>query len=385
MIYKIPTHWLQLTYRKARLLVSILGVASAAILMFVQLGFRDGLFETSISIHKHLKADLVLLHSKTEYFEGMKEFPLRFLYLVSSIDGVESVSPFYYSEGNFKNPENAKTKPITVYAFTPEKPVFNLPEVNQQLNVLTKAKTVLFDRLSRSEYGPISLEFLGREFLTTELSNRRIRIGGLFSLGSGVLASDGTLIMSDLNYSKILDKPLEKVHMGLLQLEPGIEPESVVQKLSLQIPENLKLMTLEKFMEEEKKYWIRSTPIGFIFNAGTVIGCFFGGIIVYQILYTQISDNLYVYAIFKAVGYSNHYLVTTVMKQSFLMCVMGYIPGFLTCLYLYNFIGGATRMPITMTLSRAGLVFFLTAAMCSFAGIISINKLRSANPADLFR
>ena len=54
---KIPLAWLLLTRQPLRLAVAIAGISFAGILMFMQLGFRDGLFDTSVTIHKLLDAD----------------------------------------------------------------------------------------------------------------------------------------------------------------------------------------------------------------------------------------------------------------------------------------------------------------------------------------
>ena len=385
MITRTPVSWLQLIHRKTRLVVTIFGVTFAVLLMFMQLGFRDGLFEDSITLHKILQADLVLLHSKSEYFFGMEAFPRRHLYQVSAINGVESVSPFYFYVGQFKNPNNFVTRPIAVFAFRPDRPVFDLPEINQNLDPIKQGNTFLFDRLSRSEYGPIVSEFEKNGAINTELSKRKIKIGGLVSIGGGVMSADGIIITSDSNYSRILNQPLEKVHLGLVKLEPGIDSESIIEKISAKLPKNVKVLTRQKFMELEKEFWAKSTPIGFIFNFGTLIGFIFGGVIVYQILYTQISDNLYIYAIFKAIGYANAYLVGIVLQQAFLMSVIGYIPGLALCMYLYDFVQDATRLPMIMTFSRALIVLLLAIAMCSIAGILAMSKLRSADPAELFR
>lgn len=384
MMNKTPVAWLQLTHQKSRLAVTILGVTFAVFLMFMQLGFRDGLFEDSTTLHKALNADLVLLHSKTDHFFGMRPFPRRYLYSISGIDGVASVNPFYYADGEFKNPNTSATKSIAICSFKPDKTVFNLPEINQNIDIIKQPNTVLFDQLSRPEYGPIAAEFGRESALTTELSNRRIRIGGLFSLGGGVMAEDGLIITSDLNYSRILDAPLEKVHLGIIRIEPGFEPRKVIETISKRLPEDVQLITLSDFMEMEKEYWAGSTPIGFIFNLGTLIGLIFGGVIVYQILYTQISDNLYIYATFKAIGYANTYLVGVVLQQACMMSVMGYLPGLFFCLYLYDFVQDATRLPMFMTFGRAVTVLCLTIFMCSTAGLLAMNKLRSADPADLF-
>ena len=384
MNFRTPISWLQLTHQKSRLLVTILGVTFAVMLMFMQIGFRDGLYEDAINIHKILKTDLVLLNSQSEYFFDLRAFSRRRLYDVSVLSGVASVSPFYFSGGELKNTDTFAANFISVLAFRPDRPVFNLPEVNQQLDIIERSGVFLFDRLSSLRYGSIASEFENKGAVITELSQRKIKIGGLFSLGGGVMSTEGLLITSDLNYSQILGEPLEKVHIGLIELESGIEPEKIIKNISEVLPKDMKVLTLERFMELEKKYWATSTPIGFIFNLGTIIGCIFGGIVVYQILYTQISDNLYIYATFKAIGYGNSYLVGIVLQQAFLMSIMGYIPGLAICMYIYKFIQDSIRLPMIMTFDRVVIVLFLTIAMCSLAGLLAIRKLQSADPAELF-
>jgi len=49
---------------------------------------------------------------------------------------------------------------------------------------------------------------------------------------------------------------------------------------------------VEQFKELELIYWRSATPIGIIFTAGTVVGFFIGFIVVYQILYTDVTNHL---------------------------------------------------------------------------------------------
>ena len=381
---KTPIAWLQLTYRKTRLLVTTIGVTFAVLLMFIQLGFRDGLFEDAVTIHKTLQADLVLIHADTERFFEMQPFPRRYLYNISAINGIASVNPFYFGIGNLKNPETFVSRPIAVCAFMPDKPVLNLPEVNQQTEIIKRHNTVLFDRLSRPDYGLIAASFAPSGTVSIELSNHQTKIGGLFSLGGGVMSAGGLVITSDLNFSQIFNQPLEKVSMGVIKLQPGVDAKDIIKEASKNLSPDVKIMTLAEFMQLEKEVLAQSTPIGFIFNMGTVIGCVFGGIIVYQILFTQISDSLYIYATFKAIGYANVFLIKVVLQQAILMSLIGYIPGFSFCLYIYNFVQDSTRLPMNMTFQRALIVMVLTIIMCSLAGLLAMNKLHSADPAELF-
>lgn len=384
MSAKTPIAWLQLIHRKVRLLVSITGVTFAVMLMFIQLGFRDGLFEDTVTFHKKIDADLVLVHRDTTRFFDMKMFPRRYLYNISAVNEIASVNPFYFSLTDFKNPETFVKRQIAIAGFKPDQPVFNIPEVNQQVEVLKLANTVLFDRLSRIEFGQIAANLEQHKEVVTEISNRLIKVKGLFSLGGGVITVDGALITSDLNFSNILNSPLEKVSMGVIKLQPGVSAQSVINKISKQLPQDVKLISLQDFIKIEKDSLADSSPIGFIFNIGTVIGFVFGSIIVYQILYTQICDSLFIYATFKAIGYANLYLVKIVLQQGFLMSFIGYIPGWFFCLYLYSFVQEATRLPISMTITRSITVMLLTIIMCSIAGMLAMSKLRSADPAELF-
>ncbi len=105
---------------------------------------------------------------------------------------------------------------------------------------------------------------------------------------------------------------------------------------------------------------------------------------VYQILYSDVADHLPEYATLKAIGYSDRYLLGVLLQEALLLAVLGYIPGFLISIALYQLTYIATLLPIGMTLSRAITVFLLTVAMCSFSGAVAMRKLQSADPADVF-
>lgn len=382
--------WLQLSHQKSRLIVSIIGVTFSVALMFITLGLKEGLFEDSVTIHKTLQADLVILSSNFQSFWTIhtNPFPRRILYNISAIKGIVSANPFYVGFAGFKNPDLSTKKNIGVVAFNPDKPAFNLREINQQLSIIKTADTFLFDRLSRPEYGPIVDKFKKLEkpgSVITELSDIRIKIGGFFSIGGGVFSADGLLITSDLNYSRLFSRPLEKVHLGLVVLEAGISPEVMIKKVAQRLPYQVKVVTKEEFLNMEKDYWDRATPIGVIFKMLSLVGFVFGGVIVYQIMFTQISDYLSVYATFKAMGYTNKYIIILVLQEAFLMSIIGYIPGLFGSLYLYDFIQQQTRLPMTFTLSKTLSVLLLTIMMCFLAALMSVIKLRDADPADLFK
>lgn len=58
MMLAIPIAWLQLTRQRVRFLVTLAGIAFVAILLFMQLGFQDALFESAVKVHRSLQGDI---------------------------------------------------------------------------------------------------------------------------------------------------------------------------------------------------------------------------------------------------------------------------------------------------------------------------------------
>ena len=83
-------------------------------------------------------------------------------------------------------------------------------------------------------------------------------------------------------------------------------------------------------------------------------------------------------------GYSDRYLLGILIQESIILAILGYIPGFLISLGLYQIAAAAILMPIGMKIERAIFVLAITFAMCSMSGAIAMQKLRSADPADVF-
>ncbi|QLE45889.1 FtsX-like permease family protein (plasmid) [Nostoc sp. C052] len=390
MFPPISLAWLQLNHKKSRLIISIIGVAFSVALMFTTTGLKDALFEDSVTIHKTLQADLVILSADFQSFWTIhtNPFPRRIIYSLSAINGIVSVNPFYVAFAGFKNPDLKTKKNIGVVAFNPDKPTFNLTEVNQQISVIRNDETFLFDRLSRPEYGEIVDKFKALKkpgSVVTELLDNQIKIGGFFSIGGGVFSADGLLITSDLNYANIFNRPIEKVHLGLITITPGVSPEEMIDKINQKLSYQVKVITKAEFIKLEKLYWQKATPIGIIFNILSLVGFIFGAVIVYQIIFTQISDYISIYATFKAIGYTNFYIIALVLQESFLISIIGYIPGLLVSLGLYKYIQYNTRLPMILTIEKILTVISLTIFMCIFAALMSIFKLKDADPAELFQ
>jgi putative ABC transport system permease protein len=384
MTQKIPLSWLQLTREKTRLAVALSGIAFADILMFMQLGFRDALYYSNVRMHSSLKGDIVVINNQSNAVLAMKPFSQRRLYKALDVPAVESVHPIYLDYTTWKNPITGRPRSILTFAFNPEFNVFDLPGVEENINKLKMPDVVLFDRSSRVEYGPIASDFEQGKNVTAEVRRRRIKVAGLFTLGAS-FGADGNLITSDVNFLRIFNnRQRGLIDIGLIRLKPGSDVNQVAAYLRTYLPTDVNVFTKEEFIDFERNYWATSTAIGFIFTLGTIMGFIVGTVIVYQILYTEVTDHLSEYATLKAIGYTQNYLLTVILQEAFMLAVLGYIPGFACALFLYQVARDATLLPVFMSYYRAIMVLILTILMCFISGVIAMRKLRSADPADIF-
>ena len=266
--------------------------------------------------------------------------------------------------------------------------IFDFPGVDENKAKLKRPDVVLFDRESRSEFGPIVSEFEQHGSVTTEIesrgSNRRIQVVGLFELGTS-FGSDGNLITSHLNFLRIFSsRPQGLINIGSIKLKSGTDVGNFKHKLEKYLSQDVRVFSKQELIDFEKYYWQSSTAIGFIFSLGVALGIMVGVVVVYQILYTNVSEHLAEYATLKAMGYKHSYLLSLIFQQALFIAVLGYIPGFLLTVIAYEFARDMTLLPFAMTINRAVLVLLGTMLMCLVSGASAVRKLRAADPADIF-
>ncbi|BAS57245.1 MULTISPECIES: ABC transporter permease DevC [Leptolyngbya] len=383
MARKTPLAWFQLMKEKARLVVAIAGIGFADMLMFMQLGFQDSLYDSATVPHRMLQADLVIIDPRFKSLAAFTPFSRERLYQTKSSDRVQSVSSIRIAMGQWKNPETRLTRSILIWGIEPDAPSFKLSGLQENLEPLKLLNNVVFDRVGRPEFGAIADTFQKQGSVSTELNQQLINVSGLVTMGASFTA-DGNVFMSDSTFLRLYrDRQASDIDIGLIQLKPNSDVKAVQAQLSASLPD-VKVLTPEEFAGIERNYWESQGTIGFIFGIGVIVGFIVGTVIVYQILYTDVANHLPEYATLKAMGYSDRFLLNILLQEALILAVLGFIPGFAVAVGLYQITYAATLLPIAMTANRAITVFVLTVVMCSISGAIAMRKLQAADPADIF-
>ena len=381
---RIPLSWMLLTRQPVRLLVALAGISFAGILMFMQLGFRDGLFDASVTVHRLFDADLVLISPRSASSVRMAGFPRRRLIQTLADPSVEGVTPVHWGLMLWRNPETRRNRAILALGFNPDDPFFLDPGLADQTGVLKQKGRILFDRLSRPEFGPIADWYNEGKVVETEISGNRVRVEGLVSLGTS-FGADGNLLTSTETFLDLMpQKSPGGIEVGLIRLKPGTNPTLAVERIQQRLPDDVTVLTKQGFIDFEQNYWKSSTSIGFIFTLGAAMGFVVGCVIVYQVLYTDVSDHLPEYATLMAMGYRMSHLLGVVMREGFYLAALGYVPAYLAGQGLYWFVRDATKLPVGMDPARAITVLVMILVMCMLSSLLAMRRLIDADPAEIF-
>ena len=379
-----PFAWLQLQSDRRRLAAAVAGIAFAVIMVMFQLGLHEALLNGAIVVHRHLRADLVLISRQYDFIAQNHPFTERRLQQARALDEVESVAALHAQQGLWRNPETGRHQLILVLGLRPGEAPLALPDLEAGAAVLQRSGSVLFDRVSRPVYGHVPRLFATSGAFETEVSGHRARVEGLFTLGT-TLAVDANLAVGEQTFQEFFPQtPRGLINVGLIRLRPGADPVATRDRLRLLLPDDVQVLTCDDFGRVEIDYWTQRTPIGFVITASMLVGLVVGAVIVYQILYTDVTEHLPEYATLMAIGYDGRFFARLVLGQSLILTLAGYVPGVIVSAVLYRAMSVATNLAPQISVGNLVLVFVLTASMCTAAGAFATRKLRHARPAEIF-
>jgi putative ABC transport system permease protein len=379
--------WKHVTHDKRRFILSLVGVMFAAILMFMQLGFLNATFDSQTELIRRLNADLIMTN-RSKYRLGIQEpFARRRLEQARAFNGVTAALPVYIERSDsslWKNPLTHESWRIRVIGIRPNDAPLLISELMPFGAKLNERDTALIDTRSKRHFGP------RQTGVRSELAAQRIHVVGTFELGTDFDA-DGTIIVSERNFLRFFpeqqtsDPQLGRVELGLIQVAPGVSLETARKVIEQSLPDDVRIWTKSELMDQEIRYWRTSTPIGFIFSLGLAVGFVVGVVICSQILYTSVTDQMPLFGMLKAIGYTNRDVIQIVMGEALMVSLLGFLPSIAVASVLYDFLASIIGFAMYLTLPRILLVMGLTIGMSLAAAALAIRKAITADPAEVFK
>lgn len=376
--------WRQLRAERARLFSAMAGVMFAAVLVFMQLGFRSALFDSATRLLAAMEAELFLMNPLTTVSFRPEALPRIRAHQALALPEVAQAVPVYLTQATWRNPQDGSRRMIQMIGFDIGAGAMHFEGLDAIAPALRGIDAVGFDTRSRPEFGDVALIFAEQGAFQVQVGTRMVEMVGLVTIGPS-FGADGNLVMSEVNFRRMVPtRQASNTDLVAIRLRPGSDIAAAQQRLREILPPDVVVLSHAELVAHERRYWESATPIGFIFGFGSVMGLIVGMVIVYQILFSDIANHLREYATLKAIGYSNLYLASVVMAAALILAVIGFIPGAVLSAWLYGVVADATFLPLAMTVERAAMVFGLIFGMCAAAGLLAMRKLRDASPADMF-
>jgi putative ABC transport system permease protein len=381
----IPLAWRQLTRDRKRFATAIAGVTFGVVLMLYQVGLYTAANRMVVLPHTALKGEIVITSKNYDNFYANRAFSKRILQQVVAFPEVTSVAPLGMEFLRWKNTDTGVDKIIGILSINPAQNPFRLPEVVKGAGLLTDAESVLFDdQSSLADFGNVGGAFRKQGEVISEIDHSRVRVRGLFSMGQ-TLAGTGHVIISDQTMGRVNpNRSANMINFGMVTLRPGTDAAALCKRIAALLPKDVRVITAEQFRNEEQAYWISRTAIGFICLAGMLVGMFVGGIVVYQILYTDVTDHLREYATLKAMGMTDLFLFGIVMTEALILLVAAALPSTILAALMFHITWIGSGMPTELNVLELLALFAMAALMCIIAGSLATRKLKTADPADIF-
>src|SRR5215211_6919775 len=118
---RTPLAWRNVVHNKVTLCTSGAAVSFAALIMFMEVGFLNGLYDSQTAALRFLRADLVMVSRSLHIMNTHETFPLVRLEQMSGSAGVRSVAPIYMEDlaSELRHPGTGVKNGIRVFAFEP--------------------------------------------------------------------------------------------------------------------------------------------------------------------------------------------------------------------------------------------------------------------------
>jgi putative ABC transport system permease protein len=370
--------WRILAHQKGRTALAIGGIFVAVLLIFVELGFFIAVPQGGMLIYDHMRFDLLVVSKKYVFQTESWQFPRARLEEARKNPDVAAASAVYLGGAKWQDPAGGIRLDISAIGFDPRSRAFDVADIDRQIATLEKTDTVLVDSQTRSIFGPLT------EGRVVELNGRSTTIGGTYELGTGFLGL-GIVLASAENFFRMSPgRPADTVNLGLLTLKPGADPDRVAQQLRTALPNDMQVFTRPELTAHEVRFWTTRTGTGLIFGSGLIVAVIVGIMVLYQTLATQITKQMPQFATMKAIGYTNLFLNGIVLSEAVSIMLIAFIPAFLAALGLYTVIRNQTLLPVIMSPTELGGVFAIVMAMSVISAVLSVGRLRRADPAEVF-
>lgn len=405
-----PLAWRNVAHGGRRSLAAISGAAFSLTMVLLQLGFLQAVRITATNNYDVLDFDVLLTSSRYEQFYGPGFLPLERLRQAEGLDTVVEATPLYASFALWRCPPNPLDDPpddsapqpgalsrwlagsaaprplqrrqLYVMGFDLDHPPFHSPileSIEANKARMRVPNRVLLNEMSNADFGWQVRD----RYHDWELEETAVEVVGGFPMLRG-FAADSTVLCSDDDFVRICGyESRETTNFGLLKVRAGTVDETVA-RLRETLPPDVRVESRAAILASEVDHWVNQTSTGQLFAIGVLVAMGVAAVVVYQVLSNDVREHLPEYATLQAMGYSTPRLAGILVFQAVLYMLISFALAVAIALVVYQATETLAGIPMVLTRRNLALTFALAVAVGAITGALTVNRLRAADPADLF-
>lgn len=386
---KLPLGVQQLRRQRTSALLALAGVTASIIVIFAQLGIENAIYASSVRVHRAVKGDLVVASPGFQSLQLFTYVPVDVVDMVAAHPKVRATKMLHFGNMSILHEGMRAPRQILYYGIDVEQPAIDVPGLAENLHKLRLPRRLLFDRLSRPVYADI-LDRIARDEEAVVLGPRdaqqlyrQLFAVGTYALGPNIL-NDGSLITSDFTLTEMFHYQLDRPAFVAVDLVPGSDVGEVVRDLRRTVGRRADVFLKHEFIERERAFWSRDTPIGYVTNLGFFLGVAIGMVFIYYAKYQIIRSYLPEYAILKCFGYDRWFFLSVVIQIGVCVILPSLVLGAAISWGIYAAAESATHLGLSLGIRELSLALVAAVIMTLASSVFALRRLNKVDPVMLF-
>jgi putative ABC transport system permease protein len=368
--------WRNLAIDRTRLVTSVIGVSFSVFLTAVQLGLLIGFALTSSGLIDHSNADLWIVPHGTRDVDQVGDLPYRMRYEAEGVKGVASVAPLALGFAFWKTPTGA-TESVIVVGSDPEHPAIQPWDiVSGRAEDIRLPDGIIIDELYADKLG------ITRIGQTVEINGHRARVVAVTS-GLRTFTQSPYVFASFNTAARLANIGTDRANYLPIRVAAGQDPAAVAAALQARFPYQ-DVWVKSDFSWQTRFYWLFTTGAGTALCVAALLGLIVGIVIVSQTLYAATTERISEYATLRALGATDGFIRSVILRQALAIAVLGYAAGIATA-FIGVFAAANASPALMLPWWLAATLFVVTALMCAGASLLAVRKVLTLHPAAVFR
>lgn len=366
-----------LFHDRLRFFITVMGVAFAVTLVFVQVGLFMGLLSNASVTIENLDADLWVTSKNVPNVDFAKQFPETHVDRVRSIPGVERADNLLVWFYTMTMPTGAEES-LVVYGLEHfERWNFPWNIVEGDARDLKRGDYVFLDDSATRRFGAFAVGDY------REVLGHRLKIIGRTREARSFTTTP--LAFMDFERAQAIagDRMAGNTSYLIVRAAPGADLEAIRAEIRRRLPYN-DVYTAGEWAQASRRYWVESTGIGLNAYLTIFLGCLVGIVVVAQTLYTATMEHLKEFGVVKAIGGGNGTIYAILARQAAIAAVLGFAIGGAMAAGLAPLLAGID-LKLIVPPGAVVIVFAGTLLLCLSASIVSFRQVASLDPALVFR